>query len=233
VRRTCLCQRGGVGLADVHRQRGDDQRGEGGGARERGQPTVKGGEARPGAPAAAGGGHRGVNGLVALATVGALLTPAGDDEADQGDQELDDLADGSDMCEGAQRQEGSEDRDGGYQQRHEREKARKHEREHDERAERTQHRLGQHAGALAGGLSVDQRLDAGDPHLPGRRSSGADAVPDTGGDRARGRGVAGGPEHERVGAVPVAGRECPIVRAGVVGHARGRDDLLGSGERVI
>jgi hypothetical protein len=189
VRATCLCQRGGGRLADVHRQRGDDQRGEGGGARQRGQPPVAGGEPCPRGPAAAGavlgaqprplqpradasqddgeqgerdgdrdqrdqdsadtgaaqerdgqddeceqpdadrqpgeqdgaagGRHRGVNGLVALATVRALLTPASDDEqrvvdrdaeADQRDQELDDLADTSDVREGAQRQEGGEDR---------------------------------------------------------------------------------------------------------------------------
>jgi Histidine kinase len=191
---------------------------------------------------AAGGGDRGVDRVLVVAAVGALLGPAADHqqcvidrhpEADQGDQELDDLADGRQVREPSQRQEGGEDRDAGDHQRHERQEAGEHEREHDKRAERSQHRLGQHPGALAGGPARRQRLHARDPHLPGCGHGGADGALDAGGQIAGRHRVALRSEHQRVRAAPVGGRERRIAGGGVVGDPRGRRYPSRGRERVL
>ena len=96
--------------------------------------------------------------LVAAAPVRALLAPARDHEqrvvdrdaeADQRDQELDDRRDVGELGEAEQQQERGHDRDDRHDDRDDRQERREHEDQHDQRAESAEHRLEQHARAVA------------------------------------------------------------------------------------
>ena len=118
--------------------------------------------------------HRALHGLVARASVCALLAPARDDdqrvvdrhaEPDQRDQELHDRRDGRQLGQPEQQQERRQDRDQRHHQRHDGEERGEHERQHDERTEAAEHRLDEHAGALALGAAVlRERVEARQEH---------------------------------------------------------------------